>query len=260
MNDRNASADSLPNTVMADIATPRYRVDPIPELSVLMADLTRCDRCPRLLDWRETISEVKVKRFADQLYWGRPVPSFGDPQARVLIVGLAPAAHGGNRTGRMFTGDRSGDWLYRALYKAGFANQAESTGLSDGLYLRDCYISAVAHCAPPENKLLPSEAANCRPYFVKELDLLPNVKVVIALGKIAWDAILKEPRFAPPKGSPKPKFGHGLAVDLESGYCLLGSYHPSQQNTFTGKLTEPMFDAVFATARKILARADYLPR
>lgn len=225
-----------------------------PDLRTLSEEMTHCRRCPRLVAWRETVAEVKVKRFADQLYWGRPVPGFGDPNARLLIVGLAPAAHGANRTGRLFTGDRSGDWLYRALHKAGFANRPDSVSLSDGLFLTDCRITGVAHCAPPENKLLPSEAANCRHYFQNELALMEKVQVVIALGKIAWDAILKEPRFVHPKGTPKPKFGHGLVYELESGIHLIGSYHPSQQNTFTGKLTEPMFDAVFASANRILKR------
>jgi uracil-DNA glycosylase family 4 len=204
------------------------------------------------VDWRETVAEVKVKRHENELYWGRPVPSFGDPDARVLIIGLAPAAQGGNRTGRMFTGDRSGDWLYRALHKAGFANQAESVNLSDGLHLKDCYITAAAHCAPPENKPKPNEIANCRPYLVQELKLLKNLKVVIALGKIGFDTILREPPLAWEKGTSKPQFGHGLIYDLPSGLTLIGSYHPSQQNTFTGKLTEPMFDSVFAHARRIL--------
>lgn len=223
-----------------------------PDLRSLCEDMTHCRRCPRLVAWRETVAEVKVKRFNHELYWGRPVPGMGDPNAKVLIIGLAPAAHGGNRTGRVFTGDRSGDWLYRALYKAGFANQPHSVNLSDGLHLKNCYITATAHCAPPENKLLPSEVLNCRPYLVNELALLKNVQVVIALGKIAWDAILREPCFAHPKGTPKPKFGHGLIYELESGIQLIGSYHPSQQNTFTGKLTEPMFDSVFASANKLL--------
>lgn len=221
-------------------------------LSNLQEEITGCRKCPRLVAWRETVAEVKVKRFNQELYWGRPVPSFGDPQARLLIIGLAPAAHGGNRTGRMFTGDRSGDWLYRALYKAGFANRPDSSFLSDGLSLKDCYITASAHCAPPENKLLPSEIKNCQPYLENELALLPNIRVVIALGKVGWDTILKMPLFAQPKGQSKPKFGHGLVYDVHPTLTLIGSYHPSQQNTFTGKLTEPMFDSVFAHVRKIL--------
>lgn len=227
---------------------------PYADVRSMMSDLTRCQQCERLVQWRELVSEVKVKRYADQLYWGRPVPSLGDPNARVLLVGLAPAAHGGNRTGRMFTGDRSGDWLYRALHKAGFANQAESVNLSDGLCLKDCYISAVAHCAPPDNKLLPGEIVNCRPYFATELSLLKNVRVIIALGKVAWDAILREPQFALPKGEAKPKFGHGLVYELNEQVFLIGSYHPSQQNTFTGRLTEPMFDSVFERAKTLLEK------
>ncbi|WP_373533217.1 uracil-DNA glycosylase [Vampirovibrio sp.] len=227
---------------------------PEKDLAGLMSDLIGCRRCERLVAWRELVAEVKVKRFADDRYWGRPVPSLGDPNARVLLVGLAPAAHGGNRTGRMFTGDRSGNWLYRALHKAGFANQAESINLSDGLYLSDCYLSAVAHCAPPDNKLLPAEILNCRSYLTTELALLKNIQVVVALGKVAWDAILREPRLALPKGQPKPKFGHGLVYELQQGLTLIGSYHPSQQNTFTGRLTEPMFDQVFERARQVLNR------
>jgi uracil-DNA glycosylase family 4 len=222
------------------------------DLGLMMSDLTRCQACERLVAWRELVSEVKVKRFADQSYWGRPVPSLGDPNARLLLVGLAPAAHGGNRTGRMFTGDRSGEWLYRALHKAGFANQPQSVNLSDGLRLLDCYITAVAHCAPPNNKLLPAEVKNCRPYLASELALLKNVQVVIALGKVAWDAVLREPQFTPPKGQPKPEFGHGLVYELSDRYTLIGSYHPSQQNTFTGRLTGPMFDQVFERARQLL--------
>lgn len=222
------------------------------DIRSLLEAMTQCHRCPRLVAWRETVAEVKVKRHENELYWGRPVPSFGDPQARLLIVGLAPAAQGANRTGRMFTGDRSGDWLYRALHKAGFANQPDSKCLSDGLFLKDAYITATAHCAPPENKPLPQEIANCRPYLIHELKLLTNLQVVIALGKVAFDAILKEPQLAWPKGTPKPKFGHGLIYELPSGLTLIGSYHPSQQNTFTGKLTEPMFDSIFANAKRVL--------
>jgi uracil-DNA glycosylase family 4 len=227
-------------------------VMPYTDLCLMMSDLTRCQACERLVAWRELISEVKVKRFAEQSYWGRPVPSFGDPNARLLLVGLAPAAHGGNRTGRMFTGDRSGDWLYRALHKAGFASQPQSVNLSDGLRLKDCYITAVAHCAPPDNKLLPVEVINCRPYLASELALLKNVQIVIALGKIAWEAILREPEFTPPKGQCKPKFGHGLVYEVNERFTLIGSYHPSQQNTFTGRLTEPMLDQVFERTRQLL--------
>ncbi|HEY9746070.1 MAG TPA: uracil-DNA glycosylase [Oculatellaceae cyanobacterium] len=230
---------------------PPDEVFDFPSIQALLEAMVQCRRCPRLVAWRETVSEVKVKRHEHELYWGRPVPSFGDPSARLLIVGLAPAAQGGNRTGRMFTGDRSGDWLYRALYKAGFANQPESRNLSDGLFLKDCYITAAAHCAPPENKPTRQEIANCRPYLSNELQLLKNLRVVIALGKLAFDTILKEPQLAWGSGK-KPQFGHGLVYELPSGLTLIGSYHPSQQNTFTGKLTEPMFDVVFSQARRAL--------
>lgn len=222
------------------------------DLRDLMETMTHCRRCPRLVAWRETVSEVKVKRYTDDLYWGRPVPSFGDPNARLLIVGLAPAAHGGNRTGRVFTGDRSGDWLFRALHKAGFANQPNSERLSDGLFLTDAWITAAVHCAPPDNKPLPSEFVNCRPYFQNELQLLKNIKVIIALGKIGWDTLLREPQFAMPKGTKKPQFGHGAMTELPGGQIMIGTYHPSQQNTFTGKLTEPMFDRIFEMAKSIL--------
>ncbi|HEY9687322.1 MAG TPA: uracil-DNA glycosylase [Coleofasciculaceae cyanobacterium] len=218
----------------------------------MLEALTECRRCPRLVAWREAVAEAKVKRHADELYWGRPVPSFGDPEARLLIIGLAPAAHGANRTARMFTGDRSGDWLYRALHKAGFANQSTSQCLSDGLLLKDAYITASVRCAPPDNKPLPEEFANCRPYLTTELALMQNIRVIVALGKIGWDTILREARFALPKGVSKPKFGHGSVAELPGDITLIGSYHPSQQNTFTGKLTEPMFDAIFDTARKLL--------
>lgn len=223
-------------------------------IRALLSEMVNCHRCPRLVAWREAVAEARIKRHADELYWGRPVPSFGDPNARLLVVGLAPAAHGGNRTGRMFTGDRSGDWLYRALHRAGYANQAESGALSDGLFLKDCYITAVAHCAPPQNKLLPAESANCRDYLARELELLSRVRVIVTLGKVAWDAMLRMPQLAAPKTEAKPAFGHGHVWEAPSGLILIGSYHPSQQNTFTGKLTEPMLDAVFTTARRTLER------
>jgi uracil-DNA glycosylase family 4 len=193
-----------------------------------------------------------VKRYREWDYWGRPVPSFGDPQARLLIIGLAPAAHGGNRTGRVFTGDRSGDWLYGALYEAGFANQPTSIHKDDGLQLYDCYITAAVHCAPPENKPLPEEFAACRPYLLQELTLLKRVRVVMALGQIAFAAYLTARRESGlPILSPAPRFGHGCVFTLNET-TLLGSYHPSQQNTFTGRLTREMFQAVFRTARKLV--------
>ena len=215
-------------------------------------------RCPRLVAWREQVAREKVRRFAHEEYWGRPVPSLGEADARLLIVGLAPAAHGGNRTGRVFTGDRSGDWLYRAMYRAGFANQPTSTHRGDGLELRDCYITAVIHCAPPANKPLPEEIANCRPYLLAELELLSKVGVVVALGRVAFDAAIAaiglEPSDDTARRKPRPQFKHGAEVALAGGKRLIASFHPSQQNTFTGKLTEPMLDAVFARARELVGQ------
>jgi uracil-DNA glycosylase family 4 len=220
-------------------------------LAALHQDVAACTRCPRLVDWCRSVALEKVKRFAEEEYWGKPVPSFGDPNARLVVIGLAPAAHGGNRTGRVFTGDRSGDWLYRALYRAGFANQPTSVHRDDGLELIDCYVTATAHCAPPQNKLLPEEIAACRPFLLREWSLMPQVKVIVALGKVGFDAVLAD-RPAP---KPRPKFGHGVEAELLDGAILIGSYHPSQQNTFTGKLTEPMFDAIFSRAKQLLAEA-----
>ena len=231
--------------------------DPVNELQQRVVS---CARCPRLVEWRERVAREKVRRFAGEEYWGRPVPSFGDPEARLLIVGLAPAAHGGNRTGRVFTGDRSGDWLYRALYRAGFANQPTSVHREDGLALDDCYITAVIHCAPPENKPLPGEVANCRPYLLEEVELLAEARVVVALGRIAFAAAIEV--FGLERDETvsnrvaarirKPKFAHGAEVRLRGGKRLIASFHPSQQNTFTGKLTEPMFDKIFDRARLLI--------
>ena len=217
----------------------------------LNARIIRCRLCPRLVKWREAVGREKKREFRDWEYWARPVPSFGTgPEARLLIVGLAPAAHGGNRTGRVFTGDSSGRWLFRALHKAGFANQSTWQRRDDGMKLTDCYITAVIHCAPPANKPLPSEIRNCQPYHVEELHRLKNLRVVIALGQIAFVNYLRTAN--PPK--PWPKFAHNTAHHLGAGFpTLIASYHPSRQNTNTGKLTEPMFDAVFERARKILA-------
>lgn len=212
-----------------------------------------CQACPRLRKHCLNIAEVKRKSFATETYWGKPITGFGDTNARLIIVGLAPAAHGANRTGRVFTGDRSGDWLYRALHKAGFANQPTSTYRDDGLALTDCYITATVKCAPPDNKPTPAEIERCLPYLRCELDRLGKARVYLALGKIGFDAtwnILKERKQA--QGA-RPAFGHNKAVALESGRWLLASYHPSQQNTFTGKLTEPMFDAVFEQAVKLIS-------
>jgi uracil-DNA glycosylase family 4 len=215
--------------------------------------IVSCEHCPRLREHCAQVARDKRAAFRDWEYWGRPVPNFGDPAARLLIVGLAPAAHGANRTGRMFTGDRSGEWLYRALYKSGFANQPECTSRDDGLRLIDCAITATAHCAPPGNKPLPDELANCREWFEQTFDLVPAI-VHLALGQIAWRAIVVEARRREWLAGGIPKFAHGAQVPLAGDRWLLGSYHPSQQNTFTGVLTEPMFDRVFATAKKLIEK------
>ncbi|MFW6124904.1 MAG: uracil-DNA glycosylase [Pirellulales bacterium] len=215
--------------------------------------IVRCRRCPRLRAHCQQVAREKRRAFADWRYWGRPVPNFGDPRARLLIVGLAPAAHGANRTGRMFTGDRSGDWLYRALHKAGFANQPHSTDRQDGLRLTDAAITAVCHCAPPANKPTAEEKENCQGWLAETVDLLP-VHVFLALGATAWRAVVVEVRRRRWHNRTAARFAHGALVALEGGRWLLGSYHPSQQNTFTGRLTEPMFDDVFARASELLTR------
>jgi uracil-DNA glycosylase family 4 len=215
-------------------------------LAALAAEVSHCRRCPRLVAWREEVARTKRAAFAAEEYWGRPIPGFGDPAARVLVLGLAPAAHGGNRTGRVFTGDRSGDWLFAALHRAGYANQPTSVARDDGLELRDCYITAAVKCAPPQNKPLPSERDNCRPYYERELDLLDAASVIVCLGGFAWQAALRT--LGPVR--PQPKFGHGAEAEV-GPYALLGCYHPSQQNTFTGRLTPSMLDDVFARAREL---------
>jgi uracil-DNA glycosylase len=227
-------------------------------IAALQNEMTSCFRCPRLVEWRERAAREKVKRYQHEEYWGRPVPSIGDPLARLLVIGLAPAAHGGNRTGRMFTGDRSGDWLYRALYRAGFANQPASINRADGLALADCYITAVIHCAPPNNKPLPEEINNCRCFLRKEINLLRQVKVVVALGGLAFQTAISSFGLPPPETGKqrKPKFGHGSEAILKTGGLLIGSYHPSQQNTFTGRLTEEMLDAIFSRARTLIDSID----
>jgi uracil-DNA glycosylase family 4 len=213
-------------------------------------DIVECRRCERLTVYREAVAQNKVRRFRDWDYWGKPVPSLGPANARLLVVGLAPAAHGGNRTGRIFTGDRSGDWLYRALHRFRFANQPTSTDRNDGLRLIDSYITAAVHCAPPDNKPLPEEFANCRPYFLEELELLRKVRVVVPLGLIGFKAYFGARKALGWKNpSPLPPFSHGGAAELEDGVVVVSSYHPSQQNTQTGKLTEAMFDDVFRKAR-----------
>jgi len=219
--------------------------------STLNQQVSACQRCPRLIAHCQQVAREKRRAYLDSDYWGGPVPNFGDAKARMLIVGLAPAAHGANRTGRMFTGDRSGEWLYRALHKAGFANQATSTSRDDGLKLIDCAITATCHCAPPGNKPEPDEIAACRDWFAATIDLLP-VRVYLALGQIAWRAVIDECRRRDWWRGSLPKFTHAAVVPLLNGTVLIGSFHPSQQNTFTGKLTEPMFDKVFTLARRHL--------
>jgi uracil-DNA glycosylase family 4 len=209
--------------------------------------VTTCRACPRLVAWREEVAETKRAAFADQTYWGRPVPGFGDPDARVLLLGLAPAAHGANRTGRVFTGDRSGDFLYAALHRTGFANQPTSVARDDGLELTGAWVTAAVRCAPPANKPTPAERDRCLPWTAEEIALLGDVRVVVCLGAFGWDAAL---RLLDPGLRPKPKFGHGAEAQA-GGRTLLGCFHPSQQNTFTGVLTPDMLDAVLLRARKI---------
>jgi uracil-DNA glycosylase family 4 len=220
--------------------------------NALNRDIVACTHCPRLREYCERIAIEKKAEFSDSDYWGKPVPNFGNPQARLLVVGLAPAAHGANRTGRVFTGDRSGEWLFRALHKAGFASQPQSISRDDDLQLTDCAITATLHCAPPGNKPLAEELVHCHPWFEQTIDLLP-IKVLLALGQIAWRAITLEARRRGWHQGRMPKFGHGAEVELADGRWLLGSYHPSQQNTFTGVLTETMFDDVFRQVRRHLA-------
>ena len=220
--------------------------------TTLNREIAQCVRCPRLIKHCRKVALEKRKAYVSQDYWGRPVPNFGAAGAQLLIVGLAPAAHGANRTGRMFTGDRSGEWLYRALHKAGFANQARSESIDDGLELINCVITAVAHCAPPENKPTFREIENCRPFLERTFAVLP-VRVVLALGGIAWEAAIDYALSKAWWQGKRPKFGHGAHVEFKNGIKLIGSYHPSQQNTFTKRLTEPMFDQVFTQVRTELA-------
>ncbi len=217
-------------------------------LSELERRVTSCRRCPRLVEWRERVAREKRAAFRGEEYWGRPIPGFGDPGARLYVLGLAPAAHGGNRTGRIFTGDRSGDWLYASMHRTGFANQPHAVHRDDGLRLEGAWVGAAVRCAPPANKPLPAERDNCLPYAAEELALLPDVRVVVPLGGFAWDAAL---RVLAPGLRPRPRFGHGAEHALADGRVLLGCYHPSQQNTFTGKLTEEMIDAVLWRAREL---------
>jgi uracil-DNA glycosylase family 4 len=224
-------------------------------LAQLSAEVVACRRCPRLVDWRERVAAEKRAAYAGEEYWGRPLPGFGDPAARILVLGLAPAAHGGNRTGRVFTGDRSGDWLFAALWRCGLANQPESRSRDDGLELHGAYVTAAVRCAPPANKPLPAERDNCFPYLARELELLDQARVVVCLGAFAWEAGLRARAalLAEPPLRPKPRFGHGAELSSPGGggLPLLGCYHPSQQNTFTGRLTEPMLDAVLMRAREL---------
>jgi uracil-DNA glycosylase family 4 len=221
-------------------------------LTQLAGEVSRCRRCPRLVSWREQVARERRAAFATEEYWGRPLPGFGDPSARVLLLGLAPAAHGANRTGRVFTGDRSGDFLFAALWRTGFANQPISSSREDGLALRDAWITAAVRCAPPANRPTPQERELCLPWSVAELKLLEDVRVIVCLGAFAWDAalrltsVLADPPGAPRR--PRPRFSHGGELEGER-YEMLGCYHPSQQNTFTGRLTEPMIDAVLKRAR-----------
>ena len=220
------------------------------ELAHIEAEIVACRACPRLVEWRERVGREKVARFADQTYWARPVPGFGDPDARVVVLGLAPAAHGGNRTGRMFTGDRSGDFLYASLHRTGFANQPESVAPDDGLRLTGAFVTAVNRCAPPGNKPTPAERDACLPYLERELAALAALRVIVALGGYAWDGALRAMTGLGHTVRPKPRFGHGAEAAVGT-VTLLGCYHPSQQNTFTGTLTAPMIDDVLTRARAL---------
>ncbi len=230
-------------------------------LERLRAAIVECRRCPRLVAYREAVAATPPRRFRGQTYWARPLPGFGDPEARLLLVGLAPAAHGGNRTGRIFTGDESGAWLFRALWRAGFANQPTSVHRDDGLRLRDAFVTAALRCAPPANRPRPDELAACRPYLVEEVRLLRRVRVVVGLGRIGWHAYLDARRaLGLPVPRPLPAFAHGALTTFEDGVTLIASYHPSQQNTFTGTLTRPMFQRVFRTARRLIEQAGAVTR
>lgn len=222
------------------------------ELRLLTAEIVACRACPRLVEWRERVARQKAPRFADQDYWGRPVPGFGDPTARILVVGLAPAAHGGNRTGRIFTGDRSGDFLFASMHRVGLANQAASVSRDDGLRLRNAYMAAVNRCAPPDNRPSPEERDRCLPFLEREIRALDRIRAIVALGAYAWDGALRALVALGHRTRPKPGFGHGAEAQV-GPYTLLGSYHPSQQNVFTGKLTPGMLDAVLQRAIELAA-------
>jgi len=228
------------------------------EFGELNKKIIACRKCPRLVKWREKTAREKTKRFFDWAYWGKPVTGFGDIAGRLWIVGLAPAAHGANRTGRMFTGDRSGDFLYRALFKVGFASQPHSANKDDGLSLNNCFVSAFIRCAPPANKPTRHEFSNCQPYLETEFQLLNNKQIILCLGQLAYSKVLKMlERNGHDNFKPRPRFKHGLELGINSRLQLIASYHPSQQNTFTGKLTEDMFDGVFQRIRKILFMNRY---
>ena len=230
--------------------------DELTRLYRLHDQVIQCARCPRLVAHREKVAREKANRYRDWDYWGRPVPPFGDPAARLLVLGLAPAAHGGNRTGRSFTGDASGDWLYRSLHRFHFANSPHSQRRDDGLQLTDAYITNAVRCAPPQNRPTPAEKATCRPWLAQELQLLTQVKVVVVLGRFAFDAYLQtRPAAGLENPSPRPQFGHNRSHTLPGGVVLISSYHPSRQNTNTGKLTSEMFDAVFEQARAVVEQA-----
>jgi uracil-DNA glycosylase len=221
-------------------------------LARLQDEVAACTRCPRLVEWRQQAAAEPPKRYRGQEYWARPVPAFGDPGARIAVIGLAPAAHGANRTGRMFTGDRSGDWLYAAMHRAGLANQPEAIDADDGLELTDAWVTAAVRCAPPANKPATAERDRCLPYLDRELVLLDRVRVLVCLGSFAWTATLRVLAGGHEIPRPRPRFCHGAEAEI-GPYRMLGCFHPSQQNTFTGKLTEPMLDAVFARARSLAA-------
>ena len=233
---------------------PRIRgVPPSNSLAAVRRDIVSCRRCPRLVRWREQVARERRAAFANWVYWGRPVPGFGDPGARILLVGLAPAAHGGNRTGRIFTGDRSGDFLFDAVFRCGLSNQPTSVSADDGLELRGLYVAAVNRCCPPGNRPTPEERDNCLPYLVREMALLRHLKVLVAMGSFAWDGALRAlDRLGHPAPRPRPRFGHGAEARV-GPYVLVGTFHPSQQNTFTGKLTTGMLEAVLRRAIELAA-------
>ncbi len=234
---------------LLSIPVTRHADRQVARLAALEREVVGCRACPRLADWREQVAREKRAAFRDEVYWGRPIPGFGDPNARIVVLGLAPAAHGANRTGRVFTGDRSGDWLFRAMYRAGLASQPTSVSVDDGLSLTDSWVTAAVKCAPPANRPLPAERDACAPFLQREMELLGNIRVVVCLGGFGYDAACRHFGVRP-----KPKFGHGVEVALDDGPTLVCSFHPSQQNTFTRRLTEPMLDSVFRRAVALAGR------